>query len=319
VVAKVNVVTSSSAATDIFDAVAPLIAREIAAIGALDAAIAREPRPDYVSLFQAARTNKQANVEQMATMIRMSGDIPPERARARSIIEKAQTIVAEKLFGTTAVLQAMRLSEFALLEHYSDTYLRTHGLAARGLRRALNRTIVHMHIITAHLAKRTQSARDAARLPFPLDRYFAGASAKACMRCHFDRPGVLPPLERSDPHPYTYVCAGCHDDVMSEFPEDLSQQMERWPKDVREARATQMALGRGSKLHAAHTVLHELSGLAADAPTPAAEKARALPDFPQPPTPAERTARVLSVDAHSDAEADYVASLFDYRSVRAHW
>jgi hypothetical protein len=309
----------AEATSDLIDALTPLIARELAGIGALDAASAREEHPDYVVLFQHTKMQKQANVEQMTTLIRMSGGIPPERARVRTMVEKTQTILAEKLSGTTAVLEAMRLSEFALLQRYSETFMRTHGLTGRALRKALNRTIVHMHVITAHLAKRNNDARDAARLPLPLHRYFAGAEAKACMRCMFDRPGDLPALERVDPHPYTYVCAGCHDDAVVDFPEDLRQQMPRWPVEVREARVIQHALGRGSTLQAAHTVLHELSGLVPKLPLRAEEKARSLPEFPKPPEPAESTPQVLSFDAPTEVEAAYVAALFDYRSVRSSW
>lgn len=306
-------------AADLIDFLSPMITREIAAIGALDSAIAREPHPGYVVLMQDTKTNKQANVEQMATLIRIAGGVPPERARMRTMIQKTQTIAAEKFSGTTAVLEGMRLSEFELLERYSDAFLHTHGLLARAMHKALHRTIVHLHVITAHLAKRNDDAKDAARLPAPLDRYFAGPQAKACMRCHFDRPGTLPALERTDPHPYTYICAGCHDDAVAEFPEDLSQQMQRWPKEVRESRAIQHALGRGSKLQAAHTILHVLSGIPSDAPTPAGEKARHVPEFPPPPTPSESSRHTLSVDAPTDAEAEYVAALFDYRSVRSQW
>jgi hypothetical protein len=319
VVANIDTVNiEQNPAVDVIELLSPLIAREIAAIGALDAAVWRERHPDYVVLFHDTKTNKQSNVEQMSTIIRMAGGIPPGGAPLRTMIQKAQAVAAEQS-GTTAVLEAMRLSEFALLERYSDAFLHTHGRLARALRTALNRTIVHLHVITAHIAKRTNNAREAARLPLPLDRYFAGATAKACMRCHFDRPGSRKPLERTDPHPYTYVCAGCHDDAIGEFPEDLSPLMRHWPEEVREARAIQHALGRGSKLHAAHTVLHTLSGIAPNAPTRATEKARRVPELPGPPLPAEPAAHTLSVDAYSEGERDYVTALFDYRSVRANW
>jgi hypothetical protein len=54
------------------------------------------------------------------------------------------------------------------------------------------------------------------------------------MRCHLDRPGVADALERDDPHPYTYVCAACHDEVLGEFAPDLAAQIDRWPRVVRE-------------------------------------------------------------------------------------
>src|SRR6185436_1828217 len=49
----------------------PLITREISGIAAIDVAISHTPAPDYVVMFQSARNGKQANVEQMATLVRM--------------------------------------------------------------------------------------------------------------------------------------------------------------------------------------------------------------------------------------------------------
>ena len=49
------------------DLLAPLLTREIAAIAAIDAAIAAEQYPDYVVMYQGTKNGKQANVEQMAS------------------------------------------------------------------------------------------------------------------------------------------------------------------------------------------------------------------------------------------------------------
>ncbi len=65
------------------------------------------------------------------------------------------------------------------------------------------------------------------------------------MRCSLDRPGSVAALERRDPHPFTYVCAGCHAEVLAEFPQDLAHQMDRWPRHLRDVRVMQRA-GRAS-------------------------------------------------------------------------
>jgi hypothetical protein len=299
---------------------APLLIREIATIAAIDAAIAAEKYPDYVVMYQGTKTGKQSNVEQMATSIRRLGGVPPEHGGLRKYVLEAQSAITERVAGTTATLQAMRVGELSLLRLYTDTIQQVDGLARRALGKALGRTIVHCHLLTAHIAKRTAAARDADSLPLPLDRYFVGPRAKACMRCHLDRPGTLPALERGDPHPYTYVCAGCHDDVRAEFPPDLASQMERWARRVQDDRVLQHAIGRPSVLNAIHSVLYPLSGLAAETPVRAEKKALLVPALASPPSPAaDETSAVLAVRPHTAAEGEYVAKLFDYRSVRASW
>jgi hypothetical protein len=302
------------------DWLAPLLAREVAAIAAIDAAIAAERHPGYVVLYQGTKSGKQANVEQMATLVRSGGGVPPEGGGLRQYVVKTQSAIAQRLGGTTATLRAMRAAEVSLLQFYVETISEAEGIARVALRKALGRTLVHCHILAAHVAKRTGSAREADALPQPLGSYFAGPAAKACMRCHLDRPGAVPALERVDPHPYTYVCAGCHGDVRAEFPSDLSSQMERWPARVQEARVVQHALGRPSVLNAFYTVLYPLSGLAAEKPIPAAERPLAVPAPEPPPTPAAgETAAVLAVEPRTAGEAAYLAQLFDYRSVRRWW
>jgi hypothetical protein len=302
------------------DLLAPLLTREIAAIAALDAAIAAEKYPDYVVMFRGTKNGKQANVEQMATLIRRRGGVPPEHGGLRKYVLKTQSAIAERVAGTTVTLQAMRTAEVGLLKRYTETIKEVDGLARQALRKALGRTLVHCHVLTAHIAKRTGTAREAESLPQPLDRYFAGPTAKACMRCHLDRPGALPALKRRDPHPYTYICAGCHVDVRAEFPPDLASQMDRWPRRVQEAGVLQHAIGRPSVLNAIHTVLYPLSGLVAEAPVRAEEKAVLVPALEPPPTPAaDETPAVLAVEPRTTGEAAYVAALFDYRSVRASW
>jgi hypothetical protein len=299
---------------------APLLTREVATIAAIDAAIAAEKYPDYVVMYRGTKTGKQHNVEQMATLLRRLGRVAPEHGGLRKYVRKAQSAITERIAGTTATLQAMRVGELDLLRLYTGTIDKVDRLARRTLRKALGRTIVHCHVLTAHIAKRTGTTGEADSLPLPLNRYFAGPKAKACMRCHLDRPGTLPALERGDPHPYTYVCAGCHDDVRAEFPLDLASQMDRWPRRVQEARVLQHALGRPSVLNAIHRVLYPLSGLAVETPVRAEKKALLVPAPAPPPSPAaDETRAVLAVEPHSTGEAHYVAELFDYRSVRASW
>ena len=299
---------------------APLIAREIAAIAAIDSAIAAEKYPDYVVMYHATKTGKQANVEQMATLVRRRGRIPPERGGLRKYVLKSQSAIAERIGGTTATLHTMRVDEVSILRRYIETIEQVEGVAKDALRKALGRTLVHCHLLTAHIAKRSGNTREAETLPQPLDRYFAGRTAKACMRCHLDRPAALPALERSDPHPYTYICAGCHVDVRAEFPSDLGSQMDRWPQHLQHTRVMQHALGRPSMLNAIHDVLYPLSGLTAERPVRADEKAVMVPALEPPPMPAvDQTRTVLAMEPRSSGEAAYVAELFDYRSPRAFW
>lgn len=302
------------------DLLEPLLTREIAAIAALDVAIAAEKYPDYVVLYQGTKTGKQANVEQMVTLIRRRGGLPLEQSGLRKHVLKAQAAISERAAGTTATLQAMRSAELSLLRLYTDAVEQAQGLTKAALRKALGRTLVHCHLLTAHIAKRSGSAREANTLPYPLERYFAGATAKACMRCHLDRPGALKPVERGDPHPYTYICAGCHVDVRGEFPPDQAAQMNRWPQRVQDARVLQHALGRPSVLNAVHTVLYPLSGLTAERPIRAEAKAVLVPALAPPPTPAaDETPAVLVAEPRTPGEAAYVAKLFGYRSVRDSW
>ena len=145
------------------------------------------------------------------------------------------------------------------------------------MRTALGRAMVHAHLLTAHVAKRTGSDGDARLLPAALEEYFAGAAARACMRCHLDRPGPPTRWSARDPHPYTNICAACHDEVLAEFHPNLAGQMDRWPREVREASVLQHGIGRVPKLNAIGRVLHPLAGLEPELPTPAAEHAVIVP------------------------------------------
>ena len=207
-----------------------------------------------------------------------------------------------------------------LVTLYAESVAQVEGLAKRALRKALGRALVQSHLLTAHIAKRTGSATEARLLPAPLDDYFVASAPRACMRCHLDRPGRSGALERSDPHPYTYLCAACHDEVLAEFPPDLASQVDRWPRQVREAKVLQQGLGRVSRLHAVGRILHPLAGLEPELPSPAAERAVIVPAMAPTPGPAaaERSG-ALTIDRSEGLEGEYTDRLFAARQVWKHW
>lgn len=317
--ARASAEQATAAKESIIQVLQPLIVQEIIGISALDAAIAGEHSPGYVVLFQEARTEKQANVEQMATVLRMAGTTPDETATVREFVARTQSRAAEALGGTAATLKMLRHNAREMFERYGDALTWTRdGLARIALRKARDRTAVQRQTLTAHIARHTGDEKEAAILGRPLEHYFAGPRVKVCFRCHFDRPGNRQPLERTDPHPYTYICAGCHDDVIAEFRPDFTSQMSRWTERAREARAIQHALGRTSRLMAAHTVVRALCGLVEEPPVPGPEKVLA-PPLPGPaPDPSERPG-VTRVEGTAADEAAYVAVLFDSGRLQEHW
>lgn len=297
----------------------PLITREISGIAAINTAIAHTSAPDYVVMFQDAKNGKQANVEQMATLVRMHGDSPDESGGIRKTLTRTQAAISSRL-STTMTLRVMRVSEIELVRLYSDALNRSDGLVRRALLKVLGRAMVHAHLLTAHLAKRTGSKADANLLPASLGDYFVGAEPRACMRCHLDRPGAAGALERRDPHPYTYICAACHDEVLGEFTPDLAVQFDRWPREVRQAKVMQHAIGRVSKLNAIGRVLYALAGLEPDLPTPAAERALIVPAMTPTPGPARGERRgVVEIDTAEGPEGEYVRELFTPLQIWTNW
>ncbi|HTM01903.1 MAG TPA: hypothetical protein VL173_00245 [Vicinamibacterales bacterium] len=312
--------TSQQAAiASLRETVQPLMTREIAGIAAIDAALAHESAADYVVMFQGAKNGKQANVEQLTTLLRMQGGIPDERGGIRKVLTMTQAAVSSRV-STIATLRAMQLAEAALVKLYSAALDEASDLAERAFRKALGRAMVHAHLLTAHIAKRSGTEADAKVLPAPLLDYFAGADARACMRCHLDRPGRAGALERRNPHPYTYICAACHDEVLGEFPTDLASQMDRWPSAVREAKVLQHAIGRVSKLNAIGRVLYPLAGLPPEVPVPAAERAVIVPAMTPTPGPAQgERAGTIDIEIPNGLEADYIRNLFSAREVWRNW
>jgi hypothetical protein len=306
--------------TPVEHVLARLITREIAGIAAIDTAISHETAPDYVVMFHDAKMGKQANVEQMATLVRMKGGTPDERGGVRKALTTAQAAISSRV-STTATIRAMRRAEIELVTLYSEALGLADGLVAtRALRKALGRAMVHAHLLTAHLAKRTGRKDEADLLFAALDDCFVDAHPRACMRCHLDRPGISGSLERRDPHPYTYICAACHDEVLGEFPPDLAVQADRWPRDVRDAKVMQHAVSHISKLNAVGRVLLPLAGLEAEQPAPAAERALIVPTRAHTPGPApgERPG-ALDVEMPDGLEGDYVRELLSVRPVWRNW
>jgi hypothetical protein len=217
-------------------------------------------------------------------------------------------------------VRGLQVAEIELVDLYSKAVSGADGLVRRALRKTLGRALVRIHLLTAHLAKRTGSDADAGLLPAPLDKYFVGDEARACMRCHLDRPGDAGALERRDPHPYTYICAACHDEVLGEFAPDLAAQIEQCPRTVRSAKVIQHALGHVSKLNAIGRVLHPLAGLEVEMPIPTSARAVIAPALtPTPgPAPGERPG-ALAVDVGDGLEGEYVKALFSAREVWRTW
>ena len=129
----------------LLDRLQPLISREMASLVSIDAAVAREEHPDYVVMFQSAKMAKQANVEQMVTVLRMQRLFAQEKTGGlRGYLQKGGTMLAKNVSGTTATLIGLRSATHGLLEAYTDAVTEVDGLARRALRKALGRTLVHI-------------------------------------------------------------------------------------------------------------------------------------------------------------------------------
>jgi hypothetical protein len=195
-------------------------------------------------------------------------------------------------------------------------------MASQTMRKALGRAIVQDTVLSAHIARRSGEAAEQRNLPRPLVAYFATDEARVCMRCLLDRPGRSAPLERGEPRPHQYICAACHDDVFDDFPDDLREQASTWPRELREDRIIHRALSRPARVQALHEVLHPLSGMAAEIPQRAAERAVDVPaaDATPGPTPGAATADTrIQPPTGPTAEDQYVQIVFDPKSVKAYW
>ena len=313
--------SSGLTADAIAERVTPIVSLELTSIRALHAAVPREPHPAYVTLFRATTRAKQSNIEQLMTLVRMRGGIPSVGAGATGLFPKLETVISQKL-GTALTVRAMQAVESEIVAHYDKALRGLDGLEASSVQKARDRSRVHEHVLIAHVAKLSGREDEARRLPHALTDYFAGAEARVCMRCLLDRRGQNGALELTHPHPYTYVCAGCHDEVAAEFSPDLADKMELWPAELRRARIIQKALGRVSTLNAFHRVLRPLSGLPPEMPTPATEAASERPAIqpsPGPDASAPRAHRTINDTGAGVSERSYTEQLFDWTRVRRHW
>jgi hypothetical protein len=298
-----------------------LIYRELATIGSIDTVLPRESHPGYVMLLRAAKSGKQASVEQLVSMIRFAGAQPVESAAPIEAILKMQSALARRV-GTTPVLRAMRFAEAEIVRAYGEAYGKLDGIFKKGLQKCWHRAIKHLTVLTAHIAIRgaKPELEEIASLPMPLASYFANGEARVCFRCLFDRPGDREPLEREDPHPYTYLCAACHDEVLSSFPPDMLDSARHWSADECENHIIERALGRPSKLTAEMVVLAKMSDVAPDMPPPPMPRKTAQDLSPKRRAPAQPRPRVeLGGIADSPLEQAYADALFDYDSVRRNW
>jgi hypothetical protein len=304
------------------DELQPLIRLELASIAAIDRVAPDEEQPGYVWLLRASKNGKQANVEQMTTLLRMAGQQPAQGGGMLKPLLEAQTLMLHKL-STPAALKAMRTVQEELVARYRAAHAKLTGFAKNGLERPLHRATAQWMLLIAHVAQRQEGDSTLLKaLPLPLSSYFASAEDRVCLRCLLDRAGALPALEKRAPFPYTYVCSACHDEVLADFPPDLRAQADDWPTDVRHNRVIERAGGRVSKLRAEREVHTVLSGLPPDVPVPAANRS---PKTPSPLAGRRRTTTqppseldIARAGAGADEQA-YTDLLFDFRSVRLNW
>lgn len=301
----------------------PLLGGELAAIGAITAALPAVAEPGYAGLYQSAKLSRQANVEQMLALLRMAGVAPTTTGGALELTERVQAAVTQRV-SETATLRAFRASEARLLARYREAHAAFGGFQRRAMERPLARSTKRWHLLTAHLAKREggdAGRREAVQLPHPLSAYFAGARARVCDRCLFDRPGARPALEKD--LPTQYLCAACHDEVLAAIPPDLRVQIDRWPADVRRDRVLFFANERPEQLRAEFEVHAYLSGLPPEVPTPAAQRAshKLVEAHEDAKRPVERGGGVTDTapGAATASERAYTDVLFDPRSVRRSW
>ena len=108
--------------------------------------------------------------------------------------------------------------------------------------------------------------------------------------------------------------------VPGEFPPDLASQMDRWPRERREAKVLQHAISRLSKLNAIGRMLYPLAGLEPELPVSAVERAVIVPAMTPTPHPAaaERTG-AIAIEAAEGPEGEYVRQLFSVRQVWGSW
>jgi hypothetical protein len=235
----------------------------------------------------------------MNAMLRGSGEKPAERARLMKAFLKSQTAILERL-GTTPTIVAMRIVEREIVAQYENIYDNVDGIARRGLLKCWHRAIKHVAVLTYHIESGT---------------------GRVCMRCLLDRPGMHGALLRREPHPYTYVCSKCHDEVLADFPPDLLEKALTWTEHDRNSHVMEKALGRPSTLMAESLVLAKLAGIAPDVPPPPTPyKAAFANDFDTALPPPDIPPRLVVENSETtEDERLYTELLFDFESVRQNW
>jgi hypothetical protein len=306
-------------ASEVAELLAPLVQMEIASIGAIMAASPREHDPGYVMLFHETKTGKQANVEQMNTLLRLTRTKQVESGGVAEPVLRLQTLALQKA-NTTAMLQAMRMVEEMLVARYRNAVEQLEGFERAAMTTVRDRSVKHWMILIAHVGQRKDADSDhASLLPLPLSSYFATEEDRVCMRCLLDRPGQSKPLVKE--RPTTYICAACHDEVAASFPPDLQQGLDRAPVALRHDRIIEKALSRPMKLRAIKEVHSVLAGLPVELPVPASKKAGESPVAKVRHATTAQPASDISLE-REDATAEelaYTDLLFDFRSVRGSW
>jgi hypothetical protein len=97
-------------AKQLSDVLSPLIRLEIASIGAIESVTQHEPDAGYVMLLHETKTSKQANVEQMNTVLRVARQRQVESGGVIEPVLRLQTLALQKA-STTMLLLAMRVVE----------------------------------------------------------------------------------------------------------------------------------------------------------------------------------------------------------------
>jgi hypothetical protein len=188
--------------TRLAERISPLLRLEIASIGAISATTNREKDPGYAYFLREAKIGKQANAEQMNTLLRLAGRPQVESGGLTEPVLRLQTLALQKT-NTTAMLQAMRLVEEMLVARYLELTKELDGFELRAMTTVRDRATKHWMLLVAHVAQRKDGdSSHAALLPLPLSSYFATDADRVCMRCLLDRPGTrtcAPPATMKSP------------------------------------------------------------------------------------------------------------------------
>jgi hypothetical protein len=259
------------------EALTAIIRSELAAVRTLDAAMPGERNPGYVMLMRSSKMGKQASIEQLTAMLRMAGIAqPPPPPHIPPIRPRP-------------LLRMLHATQSAIVALYEPLVGTMAGAFELGFAKCWRRARKQLAI---------------------LDTHRGGELQHVCFRCLLDRPAPLPPLERSDPHPYTYVCSACHQETLGDMPPDLART---------EDRIIEHALGRPSILKAEESVHAKLAGLAPGLPRRPIPRKTAYDTSRKPRRRVPKAVAEINVAGMSEAERAYVEMLFDYRSVAEWW